>query len=122
MTVLRRPYFATIIQNKGRTSVNGLAQRRKTQGISARKVSTGAAFAIAVGLSLLASASAADNENKIVVPESPGLDVKVGETVVVIESMKMDNNMVSAVNGTIAEIYVKLGDQVQAGQELAMIR
>ena len=51
-----------------------------------------------------------------------GSPVKVGETVVVIESMKMDNNMVSAVNGTIAEIYVKLGDQVQAGQELAMIR
>ncbi|MCX6879015.1 MAG: biotin/lipoyl-binding protein [Verrucomicrobia bacterium] len=34
----------------------------------------------------------------------------------------MVNAMVSSVNGTIAEIYVKLGDQVQAGQELAMIR
>jgi pyruvate carboxylase subunit B len=51
-----------------------------------------------------------------------GSPVKVGDTVVVIESMKMDNNMVSSVNGTIAEIYVKQGDQVQAGQELAMIR
>jgi pyruvate carboxylase subunit B len=56
------------------------------------------------------------------IEKAVGSPVKVGETVVVIESMKMDNNMVSAVNGTIAAIYVKQGDQVQAGQELAMIR
>jgi biotin carboxyl carrier protein len=51
-----------------------------------------------------------------------GSHVKVGETVVVIESMKMDNAIVSSVNGTIAAIYVKQGDQVQADQELALIR
>jgi pyruvate carboxylase subunit B len=51
-----------------------------------------------------------------------GTAVKVGETVLVIESMKMDNAIVSSVNGTVAEIYVKQGDQVQAGQEMAMIR
>jgi biotin carboxyl carrier protein len=51
-----------------------------------------------------------------------GSVIKVGETVLVIESMKMDNAIVSSVNGTIAEIFVKQGDQVQAGQELAMIR
>jgi pyruvate carboxylase subunit B len=56
------------------------------------------------------------------IEKSVGSPVKVGDTVVVIESMKMDNNMVSSVNGTIAAIYVKQGDQVQAGQELAMIR
>ena len=51
-----------------------------------------------------------------------GSVIKVGDTVLVIESMKMDNAIVSSVNGTIAEIFVKQGDQVQAGQELAMIR
>lgn len=60
-------------------------------------------------------------DNKLM-DKSVGSHVKVGETVVVIEFMKMVNAMVSSVNGTIAEIYVKLGDQVQAGQELAMIR
>ncbi len=51
-----------------------------------------------------------------------GSTVKVGDTVLIIESMKMDNAIVSSVNGTIAEIRVKQGDQVQAGQELALIR
>jgi biotin carboxyl carrier protein len=34
----------------------------------------------------------------------------------------MDNAIVSSVAGTIAEVHVKQGDQVQAGQELALIR
>jgi biotin carboxyl carrier protein len=51
-----------------------------------------------------------------------GMPVKVGDTVLVIESMKMENAIVSSVTGTIAEIRVKQGDQVQAGQELAVIR
>ena len=51
-----------------------------------------------------------------------GSVVKVGDTVLIIESMKMDNAIVSSVNGTIAEIRVKQGDQVQAGQEMAIIR
>ncbi|MEY3898842.1 MAG: hypothetical protein RLZZ214_4364 [Verrucomicrobiota bacterium] len=51
-----------------------------------------------------------------------GSAVKVGETVLIIESMKMDNAIVSSVSGTIAEVHVKQGDQVQAGQELALIR
>jgi biotin carboxyl carrier protein len=36
--------------------------------------------------------------------------------------MKMDNAIVSSANGTIAAIYVKQGDQVQADQEMALIR
>lgn len=56
------------------------------------------------------------------IEKAPGAVVKVGETVLIIESMKMDNAIVSSVNGTIAEIFVKQGDQVQAGQELALIR
>lgn len=50
-----------------------------------------------------------------------GSAVKVGDTVLIVESMKMDNAIVSSVNGTIVEIHVKQGDQVQAGQELAII-
>lgn len=50
-----------------------------------------------------------------------GTRVKAGETVLVIESMKMENAIVSPVEGTVAELQVKQGDQVQAGQSLAMV-
>jgi pyruvate carboxylase subunit B len=56
------------------------------------------------------------------VEKQVGSPVKIGDTVVVIESMKMDNAIVSSANGTIAAIYVKQGDQVQADQEMALIR
>jgi pyruvate carboxylase subunit B len=51
-----------------------------------------------------------------------GARVKAGEAVLVIESMKMENAIVSPVEGTVAEIQVKQGDQVQAGQSLALVR
>lgn len=51
-----------------------------------------------------------------------GSRVKSGETVLVIESMKMENAICSSIEGTLAEIKVKQGDQVQAGQTLATVR
>ena len=56
------------------------------------------------------------------IEKQPGTHVKTGETVLIIESMKMENAIVSPVDGTVAEIQVKQGDQVQAGQSLAMVR
>jgi pyruvate carboxylase subunit B len=51
-----------------------------------------------------------------------GTQVKAGETVLVIESMKMETAIVTNVGGTVAEIRVKQADQVEAGQVLAVIR
>lgn len=51
-----------------------------------------------------------------------GTQVKAGETVLVIESMKMETSISTNVGGTVAEIRVKQGDQVEAGQILAVIR
>lgn len=55
------------------------------------------------------------------IEKSVGQSVKTGDTILIVESMKMDNAIVSAVSGTVIAIHVKQGDQVQAGQELAII-
>ena len=49
------------------------------------------------------------------IEKSVGQPVKTGDTILIVESMKMDNAIVSAVSGTVTAILVKQGDQVQAG-------
>lgn len=55
------------------------------------------------------------------IEKQAGSHVKVGDTVMVIESMKMENAIVSTVEGMVAEIKVKQGEHVTAGQVLAII-
>ncbi|HTJ00010.1 MAG TPA: biotin/lipoyl-containing protein [Dongiaceae bacterium] len=55
------------------------------------------------------------------IEKSVGSHVKSGDTIMVIESMKMENAIAASVEGAITEIKVKQGDHVQAGQVLAII-
>ena len=54
--------------------------------------------------------------------------VKVGDTVkngtalVILEAMKMENDVVSSVDGTVASINVKKGDTVDSGALIAVIK
>jgi biotin carboxyl carrier protein len=50
-----------------------------------------------------------------------GQAVKKGETVVILEAMKMEIPMVSPVDGTIASIDCAVGDAVEAGALLATV-
>ncbi|RPJ16967.1 MAG: biotin/lipoyl-binding protein [Desulfobacteraceae bacterium] len=54
------------------------------------------------------------------VPVKVGEKVEAGDTVVVIEAMKMENNIVSELSGTVREIKVQKGAHVKTG-ELIMI-
>lgn len=56
---------------------------------------------------------------KIVV--SPGDEVSEGDTLVILESMKMEIPVVAEDDGTIAEIAVKEGEVVQEGDLIATI-
>jgi biotin carboxyl carrier protein len=50
-----------------------------------------------------------------------GQAVKKGETVIILEAMKMEIPMVSPVDGTIASIDCAVGDAVEAGSLLATV-
>jgi len=48
----------------------------------------------------------------------PGDTVKANDTVLVLEAMKMESNIVSTQAGTISEVCVNVGDSVTHGQVL----
>jgi pyruvate carboxylase subunit B len=56
---------------------------------------------------------------KIFVEE--GEDVEAGQTLMILEAMKMETEVKSLVAGTVEQISVKVGDQVKADQELVII-
>ena len=51
---------------------------------------------------------------------SPGKEVKKGEVVLILEAMKMNNDIVSPRDGVVAEVKVKEGETVEAGQTLVV--
>ena len=53
---------------------------------------------------------------------SPARRVSAGESILVLESMKMETPINSSVSGVIASIDIKQGDQVESGQLLATVR
>lgn len=50
-----------------------------------------------------------------------GQEVKTGDTVVILEAMKMEIPMVAPASGTISEIFVSEGQPVEAGDRLLVI-
>jgi urea carboxylase len=51
----------------------------------------------------------------------PGDVVAVGDAVVIVESMKMEMRIVSAVAGVVTEVLCAPGREVRAGQRLIVI-
>lgn len=50
-----------------------------------------------------------------------GASVKKGDVIMVLEAMKMENDIVAPADGTVASINVNKGDTVEAGQTLATL-
>jgi len=53
--------------------------------------------------------------------KSEGEAVDAGDVILIMEAMKMENDIVAPASGTIAQILVSTGDQVHTGQHLAII-
>lgn len=65
---------------------------------------------------------AAPMPGKVVdVKVAAGDKVEKGQAAVIIEAMKMQNELFAAIDGTIKEVHVKAGDTVEAGQKLVVI-
>jgi len=50
-----------------------------------------------------------------------GADVKAGETLLILEAMKMEHTIKATSDGKVVELYVKTGEQVQSGSDLMKI-
>lgn len=59
--------------------------------------------------------------NILDVKVSNGASVKKGDVIMVLEAMKMENDIVAPQDGTVASINVNKGDTVEAGQTLATL-
>lgn len=55
------------------------------------------------------------------VKSSVGASVKKGDVILVLEAMKMENEVVAPEDGTVASINVSAGDAVEAGDTLATL-
>ena len=47
--------------------------------------------------------------------------MKAGETLLILEAMKMEHTIKATSDGQVIELYVKTGDQVESGSDLMKI-
>ena len=57
----------------------------------------------------------------LVIKANVGQSVKKGDVVMVLEAMKMENEIVAPSDGTIASVNVAVGDSVESGDTLASL-
>jgi biotin carboxyl carrier protein len=103
--------------SEGRAFVDGIAHPYETEGLDERPREE-------------ASGSAAASEGDLAAI-MPGLIIKVlvkegdsvsaGDVIVILEAMKMENEICTPMDGTVSEIAVKAGDVVEQNQILARI-
>jgi pyruvate carboxylase len=55
------------------------------------------------------------------VPASAGDEVSAGQVLIVLEAMKMLNNVISEISGKVAEVSVSPGDEVDVGDQLIVV-
>ena len=57
----------------------------------------------------------------VAVPAVVGEPIKKGDTVIILESMKMENELKSPIDGVLTKVMVEAGDSVEKGLKMAVI-
>lgn len=117
ITVNGNVYDVTVEEN-GSVSAPAAAPRRAAAPAAAPKAAAPAPAAGAAG-SVKVEAGAAGKVFKV--EASVGQAVKRGDTILVLEIMKMETPVVAPQDGTVASINVNVGDMVEAGALLATL-
>lgn len=119
-----------------RITVNGTAYDVAVEelGASAAPATPSVAAPVAAPAAPAPAAPAASGEAGSIVVSAPmpgkilnvkanvGASVKKGDVVLILEAMKMENEVVAPEDGTIASINVAAGDSVEAGDTLATLK
>ena len=111
ITVNGNVYDVTVEEN-GAVSAPAAAPRRAAAPAPAAAPASGAG-------NVKIEAGAAGKVFKI--ESSVGASVKKGDTILVLEIMKMETPVVATEDGTVASINVSVGDMVEAGALLATL-
>ncbi len=113
-----------------RITVNGTAYDVAVEELGASAASTPVAAATPAAPVAAAPAPAAAGSITVTSPmpgkilnvkASVGAAVKRGDVVMILEAMKMENEIVAPEDGTVASINVAAGDAVEAGDILATL-
>ncbi|MGA2082221.1 MAG: biotin/lipoyl-containing protein [Holophaga sp.] len=119
VTVAGNPHVVKL--SSGSAEVDGIAHAIEAQGLEEPKVT---------GKARRATASAAEEAGALtaVMPglilkilKKEGDRVEVGETIIVLEAMKMQNDLQARTAGVITQMNVKQGDHVEMRQVLCII-
>lgn len=116
-----------------RITVNGTAYDVAVEELGAGAVAAAPAAAPVAAAPVAAPAPAASGAAGSITVASPmpgkilaikanaGQAVKRGEVVIILEAMKMENEITAPEDGTIASINVAVGDSVESGDTLATL-
>lgn len=121
ITVNGTPYNVTVEDANGSAAPVAAAPTPAAAPVSAPAPAPAAAPAAVPAAAGSVSVDAPMPGNILDIKVSNGASVKAGDVLLILEAMKMENEIVAPQDGTVASVNVNKGDTVEAGQTLVSL-